>query len=332
MRYSTSSGLVVVALSIGEAIAGPAHAHLHRRVHEKRDVNWKGLDWNAMGIDWSSAWAAGQKTATSSTPVAVATPTSSVPPVVATTTPTSAAHVSTPAATTTATSAGNAIESAVSEVVSDVKSLFAGLVGVSNSRTSFGTAVAPSGSAGDNYYGNYGSPYGANIVKVSSINGYDFTNTFTNTQSVPITINIWNKVGHDLQPLSGSALAPTATTLTFVLAAGASQIVAFQANSQVAWAQSCSETAASGAFATTWGECNFGTTSGGSGYDVSAIMNPNNNNYEMTITSTEAPLCTSSRTENFWLTATDPVGDSNGSCYISQSTAHLQTQMGGTTS
>lgn len=62
---------------------------------------------------------------------------------------------------------------------------------------------------------------------------------------------------------------------------------------------------------------------------MSAIMNPNGNNYNMTISSVEA-TCVSDMTQNYWLTATDPVGSSDGSCFISQSTATLTTLMGGT--
>jgi len=36
MRYSTTS-IVLAAMTIGEAVAGPAHAHLHRKVHEKKE-------------------------------------------------------------------------------------------------------------------------------------------------------------------------------------------------------------------------------------------------------------------------------------------------------
>jgi hypothetical protein len=282
-------------------------------------VDWKTLDWNNMGIDWASAYAEGQKTKSTSTTVAAATTTAvaAVHAVAATTT-------SVAAATTTKTSAA----AVVSSVIDDVKGLWEGLVGCSNSRTAFGASTESSGSTGDNYYGNVGSPYGSNIIKVSSATGYAFTNTFHNTQSSAITVNIWQKVGPDMQVLSGSALAPKNTTLTFVLAAGAKQTVAFQANTQVAWAQACDSFTSSGAYATTWGEANFVST--GSGYDVSAIMNPNNNNYAMTITSVEAEACTSSRTENFWLTATEPIGTSDGSCYIAQSTATLTTVMGGT--
>lgn len=307
MRYSTA--IILAAMGIGEAVAGPTHAHLHRHAHEKRqDIDWSTLDWDAMGINWSSAYEAGQasKTAAAAADVTATTTAAAVP------------------ATTTASSASNVM----GDVTDAVESLFDGLKGVSNSRTSFGSASSSSGTAGDSYVGNYGEPYGSNVIKVDSTSGYDFTATFVNTQSSSITVNCWNKVGSDLQPLSGSALAPKDTTLTFALAAGAKQIVAFMENSQVGCAQACSETAASGAFATTWFEANF--LSAGSGYDVSAIMNSAGNNYDMSITSVEAPDCTSDMTQNMWLTATDPVGTSDGSCYIAQSTATLTVEMGGT--
>lgn len=55
------------------------------------------------------------------------------------------------------------------------------------------------------------------------------------------------------------------------MARGESQIVAFQEDSQVGWAEATAAKTASGAFDTTWGEANF--QAGGSGYDMSAIMN-----------------------------------------------------------
>jgi len=276
-----------------------------------------------MGIDWSSAWAAGQRAKSTTAPVA--SPTTTTAPAVKEAVVTTTAKAAESTGTTTTTTS---TESTAESLLDDIAERWEGLVGASNSRTKFGTSTAASGSTGDDYYGNVGSPYGSNIIKVSSTSGYDFTNTFHNTQSKAITINIWQKVGPDMRVLSGSALAPKNTTLTFVLAAGAKQTVAFQGNTQIAWAQACSSIATSGAYATTWGEANFVST--GSGYDVSAIMNAAGNNYAMTITSTEAPKCTSSMTENMWLTDTTPVGDSNGSCYIAQSTATLTTVMGGT--
>jgi hypothetical protein len=279
------------------------------------------MDWDNMGVDWAAAYAKGQASKTAAASPAVATP-AVVAAVKASTTPVAA---SSPSAAASSSSGSSSSSSSSSNNV--VSALVGGIVGAANKLTSVGAAVSPSGALGDNYMGNYGSPYGSNVIKVDSVGTNTYTNTFKNTQSQTITVNIWNKVGPDMQVLSGSALAPKDTTLTFTLAPGASQVVAFQENSQVAWAQACSETTPSGAFKTTWGEANF--VKSGSGYDVSAINNPNND-YAMTITSSEAPQCTSSRTENFWLTDSKPIGGSDGSCFIAQNTATLQTIMGGT--
>jgi len=317
MRYSTA--IIVAAMSIGgEVVAGPTHAHLHRNAHQKKGIDYSAIDyatidWDALDINWASAYAAGQasKTAAAAAPAA-----------------TSAVATAAAAAAPIASAATAALKHVSSTFKSDAEALFGGLVGLSNSRTSFGSPSGSSGVAGDFYVGNYGVPYGSNIIKVDSTDGYDFTNTFVNSQSSAITVNIWNKVGSDFQPLSGSALAPKSTTLTFKLAPGAQQTVAFMADSQVAWAEAVSTLATSGAFATTWGEANFLTA--GSGYDVSAIMNPVGNTYNMSIKSAEAPDCTSDHTQNYWLTATEPIGNSDGSCYIAQSTARLTTVLGGT--
>jgi hypothetical protein len=274
-----------------------------------------------MGIDWSSAWAAGQHSSTAApAPAATEAP---------------AASVAAAPATTTSVSSGSSdgISSSVDSVVNDLKDLWDGLVGCSNGRTSFGAVqdtlpdcAECTTALGDNYPGNFGNPWGSNMMKVDSTAGNDFTNTFINTQSKTITVNIWNKVGSDMKILSGASRAPKDTALTFTLAPGASQVVAFMENSQIGWAEPCSALTFPGSYQTTWGEAQF--RSDGSGYDVSAINNPNND-YDMTITSQEAPACTSDRTQNFWLNDHTPVGGSNGSCYIAQSTAHLTTKMGG---
>ncbi|KAK0123218.1 hypothetical protein ONS96_010218 [Cadophora gregata f. sp. sojae] len=277
-------------------------------------VDWESLDWDNMGIDWKSAYEAGQAKPTSEAPAAVATPT------VAAAKPAAA----TPSAKSSAADTVSA-SSVVSDTASDA-SLLGGLIGASNSRTSFGTPSAEQGQLGDFYRGNCGIPYGSNIIKVSSTSGYDFTNTFVNTGSKTMVINLWNKIGPDGQILSGSALAPKDTTLTFALKPGKSQIVAFQDNTQMAWAEVTSDLTASGAYATVWGEAQF--RSQGSGFDYSAILSKNSNNYDMTITSKENS-CVSSRTENFWLAEYTPIGGSDGSCYVPGTTMHLTTKMGG---
>lgn len=312
MRYSSTTGLVLVALSIGEAMAGPTHAHLHRKAHEKKDID---VDWNNLGIDWSSAWAEGQsKTA------APAAPTS-----------TAAAPATTTAAPTGAVFKETASSS--NSIADDIEDLFDGVVGASNGRTSFGEYYkVPGGSStsgalaqGDNFHGNVGSPYGSNVIKVKSTDGHDFTATFINTQSKIFTLNIWNKGGSNSDNLSGASRAPKDTTLTFSLSPGEKQVVAFMPDSQIGWAQACA-TNFWGAFDTTWGEANF--VSGGSGFDVSAIPNSKGNIYDMSISSSENS-CVSDMNQNMWLAAYTPVGGSDGSCYVPGNTLHLTVKMGG---
>jgi len=311
---------MVLGALISEVAASPTHAHLHRHAHAKKDVDWNTIDWDNLGIDWVSAWKAGQHTST-------------VAPV-ATVAPTTAAPV---AAQTTAAAASSAADSSSSSVVetaeSDAAELWNGLVGAANYLTSLGGNTPTSGSEVD-YVSNVGYPVeGSNMVKVDSVDGYDFTNEFINTSGATMTIVVWNKAASQglKNPLKaianlGSCIAPVTPALTFVLKPGASQIVAFAEQSVIGWTQPTSSIAESGQFQNTWGEVKFDPT--GSGYDVSAILNPNNNNYVMSITSVEAPDCTSDQNQNMWLTDSDPVG--SGSCYIAQSTAHLTTKMGGT--
>lgn len=305
MRYSFASAALLSAFTISEVVAGPAH-HAHRHLHEKKDIIGveKRADMVVATIDGVVvSWVNNYFGET------------------ATTAPSS------PAATNVATTTTAATVSTATSTASSTAGLWDDLVGFSNSLTAFGGRSTTSGSAGDDYYGNCGVPYGSNIIKVDSRTGYSYTNEFINTSGESMTVVVWNKIGSDGQVLSGSALAPKSPALTFVLDVGASQIVAFDEDSQVGWAQAVSKFAASGAFATSWGEANFVST--GSGYDLSAIMNADGNDYSMTITSTEAS-CISDMTQNYWLTATDPVGDSDGSCYIAQDTATLTTKMGGT--
>ncbi|TVY14893.1 Allergen Asp f 4 [Lachnellula arida] len=328
MRYSiTSAGMVLAAMTIGEAVAGPTHAHLHRRVHELE----KKTDWSDpslyKGVDFAKAYSEGMESKTS---VAVAASTVVAGANSAQATASSVASTVTSSAAAKTSAASSSIES---EAASILAGLWKDLVGLSNSRTAFGPGIAPVGTPGDNYFGNYGGTgddYGSNVILVDSIGDNQFTNTFKNTQSVPITVNVWNKVGPDYQVLSGAPLAPTKTTLTFVLQPGASQIVAFQDISNIGWAEPVEELTGASAYATSWGEANFVST--GSGYDVSAIND--SKNYNMTITSTENSGCTSDTTQNTWKSATDAVGesdgtDTNGSCYVPGSSLHLQTTMGG---
>lgn len=267
-----------------------------------------------MPINWSSAYEAGRASKTAASASTDATPA----PVAA----------STAVASSSKTSSAQAYATPSFSALGDIEEFFDKLLGASNSRTSFGERVVATGEDNDQYKGNYGEPYGSNVIKVDASASHSYTAKFVNTQSKRITVNIWNKVGPDKNPLSGSALAPKNTTLTISIPAGGSQTVAFDEDSQVAWAQSCKSTRFSGAYDTTWGEAKFRKAD--SGYDMSAIMNSAGNNYNMTITSEEAPACTSDPTQNYWLTDTQPIGNSDGSCYVPQSTVTLTVIMGGT--
>jgi len=319
MVHITASALIVAALSIGDAIAGPTHMHLHQRSHEQRGVDYSKIDYSKLNVDWNAAYAAGQASK-SAAAAAAATPKPSAGGAVF------AAQVE--AVSSKVTSAAAAATSAAGKSSGSSAGLLNGVVGVSNSRTTFGDLSTTAYEVGDNAVNNVGIPYGANIIKVDSTTGYDFTNTFVNTQSKSITINVWNKVGADGQQLSGSTSAPKTTTLTFVLAPGASQVIAVQENSNFGFAEATDKLRSdSGSFDTSYGEITF--LKKGSGYNLSAIPNTAGNKYNMSISSVEAPGCTSDPTQNYWLTPTQPIGTSDGSCFISQSTAHLTTKMGG---
>jgi len=331
MRYSTTSTIVVAALSIGQAMAGPTHAHLHRHrdvhAHAKKDVDWKALDWDNMGIDWAAAYAAGHET----TSVPPAPVTTSAVPVVPAPAKSTAAAAASPAPSAEAKS-----NNVVSDSTTNVKTAFSFIKGLADSLTSFGSPTAASGSVVGKI-GNIGSPQGSNMIKVSSTEGYPFTNTFINTSNGPITIVVWNKAFErdgTVEANLGSCLAPTSPALSITLAAGAQQIVAFQDDTQAGWAQATDSIAVSGAYATTWGEINY--SSSGSGYDVSAIMNVNGNTYDMAISAAET-TCISDMTQNLWIGRNNnpedpiPIGNSDGSCYIPGSTATIVTKMGGST-
>jgi len=331
--------MVLAAVAVGQVVASPTHAHLHRHrdVHAKKDVeNWAALDWDNMGINWSSAYEAGQAAKTST--AASATETPAVSPIIALeakVTPSSSAAVK-PAATSAAASSSSSSD----DVSDSVASLFKGLVGLSNELTAFGEAAFGTGELVD-AVGNIGSPQGSNIIKVDSTSGYDFTNTFINTSKKSMTVVIWNKAYSEAEggnveeakPNLGSCLAPKTPALSFALAPNDQQIVAIMNGTLLGWAEAVDNTIFSGAFATSWGEGKF--TDRGSGYDLSAIVNPSGNNYNMAISSKEVE-CISDPTQNYWIAKDGdsnnpvPVGGSDGSCYVPGTTAHLTTKMGGT--
>lgn len=339
MRYSTT--IVVAALSIGQTMAGPTHAHLHkhRDVHAKKDANpvdWADLNWDDMGIDWTSAWKAGQHTSTvAPTPV----PTTTAAPVVAVVAKqsSSAVVVSSSASSTSASASASSTSGILAEISSDVATLWDGIVGLSNALTSFGEAAFGTGSE-IAAIGNIGSPQGSNMIKVSSASGYKLTNTFINTSNDSMTILLWNKAFStdgtvaNAEANLGSCVAATTPILSIALAPNAQQVVAFQDGTLMGWAQATSAKTASGALAISWGEASFKLA--GSGYDLSAILNPEGNNYKMSISAAEVS-CISDNTQNYWEAEDNnpenpiAIGSSDGSCYVPAGSATLTTEMGG---
>lgn len=336
MRHATLTVLALAAFNMGEAMAGPAHAHMHQQQHEKKDL--KDVDWSKVnydGVDFAAAYANGKNGAASKV--------AAIPAAVTAAATAAAANVKAikedvGSKISTAKSSASTSSASPSSGSGSSSGLLNGVVGASNNRKDFGDSTVKTGQglqSGDSAVNNYGTPYGSNIIKVDSRKGYAFTNEYKNTQDKTITINIWNKVGPDLQAQSGAMLAPQKSTLTFTLAPGKSQIVAFQDNTQCAWAQATDKVLPSGQFDTVYGEANF-KSSGGSGYNLSVIPKSDKiNNYDMQISNAETP-CVSNPYKNFWRTETDPVGDgstdTNGSCYINAKTASLTTIMGGTMS
>jgi hypothetical protein len=179
----------------------------------------------------------------------------------------------------------------------------------------------------DQYKGNVGVPYGSNMQKIDAADAakYKYTNTFTNTTNKPMTISLWNKVGADGQANSGQSSAPA---MTITLPPGGSQTVAFDENSQVAWAENGFGTTASGSPNTTWGEADFGDlrNQAWSGYDVSSIQNTAGNNYAMSITSNGGEASTN--TSNNW--TSDVQANMGAGGVLTPGVVRLNTSMSGT--
>ncbi|CAG8953072.1 hypothetical protein HYFRA_00003267 [Hymenoscyphus fraxineus] len=352
MRYSTATALFVAAMSASDAMAGPAHAHLHQRIHQKRNVDWKNVDYSKidfskLDVDWVKAYAKGlgEKGSTISAADLGTSLLASKPKLSASPSPSPSPTKDSekgdddkddkedkddkddkedkddkkpakPTATPKPSSGDD-----------DVGELLGGVVGVSNDRKKFGGKSTQVYALGDFAENNVGSPYGSNVMKVDKIGDYPFTITFTNPQKKAITINLWNKKGPDMATLSGSTAAPKDTTLTFVLKPGSEQVVAVDENSNIAWAEATTKLRKdSGQFDTSFGEVTF--LAKGSGYNLSAIPNTAGNKYDMSISSKEVK-CVSDMTQNYWLTPTQPIGTSDGSCYIPDATATLRVVMAG---
>ncbi|KGO58622.1 hypothetical protein PEX2_066060 [Penicillium expansum] len=144
------------------------------------------------------------------------------------------------------------------------------------STNKFGGRTPPKGKGTEiQYQGNVGKPWGSNIITVSptEASNYKYVAQFTGSNDEPWTVIVWNKIGPDgkLTGWYGHS------ALTFTLAPGETQYVAFDEDSEGAWGAAPGDhlpTDQWGGYSCTWGEFGFGDgeNKGWSGWDVSAIQ------------------------------------------------------------
>ncbi|GIJ81673.1 hypothetical protein Asppvi_000172 [Aspergillus pseudoviridinutans] len=145
------------------------------------------------------------------------------------------------------------------------------------SRTGFGGTSHSTGHD-VSYKGNIGIPYGSNIIEVTSSDAhhYKYVVQFQGSNTNDWVVVIWNKYSTDgvMNGWYGKACK------RFTLRTGQVRYFAFNDDSQGGWAAapgSSIPTDSTGAYASTWGEFDFGSSinSGWSGFDVSAIVAQN---------------------------------------------------------
>ncbi|KAL8645304.1 MAG: hypothetical protein Q9226_007365 [Calogaya cf. arnoldii] len=192
------------------------------------------------------------------------------------------------------------------------------------------------GATNDGYHGNVGIPYGSNMMAINTgdTDKYKYTNTFKNTGSNPITIQIWNKEGRDGDAQSGQGQDPN---IKFTLQAGQSQAIAFDENTNAAFSRDCKRDKENGNIAKcVWGELSFGSempaigqygsSKKWSGFNRSSIIGGANEVLTMTCTSCGEKArdeTMSGKGQNTWETAGDPF-HRNG---VPPGPAHLLTEM-----
>lgn len=275
------SAIILAALSLECAVAQPAHHrhhHKHRRAEvapvspvvpnvEVRDVDVSGVDWSK--VDWSKVHY--------TYPAGSPSPSPSVSPpekhVEVQPTPTTTAAIT--AATTPAVVAPNTKSNAGTAESDD-----------SSSAPVFGGRTDPKDNGNkDEYIGNVGNPYGSNIQKATAggAKKCKYSIKFANNGAQSKTFILWNKSGRDGRPQSGMGDAPY---LHLPVAAGQSQYVCFDENSQVAFSEDCPRNPSQGNLPDcTWGEADFGDLRNGgwSGYDRSSIPNTQGNTGFLTL-------------------------------------------------
>jgi hypothetical protein len=145
------------------------------------------------------------------------------------------------------------------------------------STSGFGSESPPHGT-GIAYQGNIGIPYCSNIIEVTAADAreYKYVARFEGSKTEEWTVAVWNKFGPDGKIGGWFSKA----CRSFTVKAGSIRYVAFDEDSQGGWAAAPNSpipTDEYGAFASTWGEFDFGSVinHGWTGFDVSAIVAQN---------------------------------------------------------
>ncbi|KAI4280018.1 MAG: hypothetical protein L6R38_004779 [Xanthoria sp. 2 TBL-2021] len=342
MRYQL---IVLAALSLEYAVAQPAHHRHHhkaRRTWEdvdfehKTDYDFSGVDFTKVDYNAGKAAAGGPAPSPAANPVTVPVEHNKAadhesPKVIDV--------IPVPAESDKNESKQNNDDSENSDgqstdTSSGSSETTSGVTG--GAKGSFGGRTpGRAGATEDQYHGNVGVPYGSNMMAISTgdIDKYKYTNTFKNTGSNPLTIQIWNKGGRDGAAQSGMGEEPN---MMFTVQPGQSQTVAFDENTTAAFSRKCDRSTKSNIPMCVWGEITFGcempavgdkkASDKWSGFNRSSIPAGANEILTITCTSCDAKAreeTKSGKGQNTWETAGDPF-HKNG---VSPGIAHLLTEM-----
>ncbi|KAI4196267.1 MAG: hypothetical protein LQ348_002346 [Seirophora lacunosa] len=260
MRYHFA---LLAALGLECALAQPAHhRHHHKQRRDLADVNWDAVSYDMSGVDFTTVnYEAPSSTAVAAAPAETTTAASSpaqqqdtpekAAPKVVNVVPLPANEATKPKDNSQDTPKDNSSKSksetsAGSSMVSNAQGGAQGSFGGRTTPVVTGHRIT--------YIGNVGNPYGSNMMFVPSADNQKYTITFKNVGENPFPIRLWNKAGRDGRANSGGCTEPN---MKFTLAPGASQVVAFDENTQGAFSRDCEKTAA-GYPECVWGEFDFG--------------------------------------------------------------------------
>lgn len=271
--------MILAAVGVSALPSGHAHnhAHLHRQAAKRDDevlvtatIDGKVVSWTQGGSPFKAAHkptaAVVQAAVATSSSVAAATTTSSSS--VAAVTTTSSSSTAAAATTTSSSAAATSTSSSSSGSGSGISTYEAFTSCSSNTKRATTADIA--------YVGNTGCDgYGSNIKLIQSNLASDYTYVVkaANGGSSSMECKIWNKIGAD-GGINGFFSGNEADT--FTLAAGSSQYIAFDKNSQggMCCAEGSIALTSYGEFNCPWLEFDFGSTKNSdySGFDASALV------------------------------------------------------------